>query len=333
MPPMPNFGRSDLLNARNLIAGGTALALVLAVWLGLRLLATDEPDSPPPPPEPTAEAPAPAPQPEPEPEAPKEAERPWPTLLVAAQEILAGDLLVPEAVDWRVWRQETDLQNTLAQDEVTLAQVLGAVAKQPIEAGAPILRSQIVRPGFPGYITAALAPGHRAVPVQVDEATANARIIHPGDHVDLTLVYAQGAGGIQSLAALGPVAQVIVSNVRVLAIGADLIRVRSGNRGDALNSEPPSPPSGNIYTLEVTPRDADRIALAATTGEIRLTLRSNLSLPEDLDQRRLVGLEDVMRPPSLPPSPQVQAAQVRIIRGAGRSDTVLVAAEEDRPSS
>ena len=335
MPPMPEFGQPGLLNARNLIAGGIAVAVVVVAWLGLRSLSSDEPPPPPPPlPAPTEAVVEAVPEPEPIIEEPEEVEPPWPTVLVATQEIFAGDLLSADMVDWRMWRHEIDLNNALVKDEVSLDRVLGSVAKLPHQSRTPILRDRIVRPGFPGYITAALAPGHRAVPVQVDGATASARIIHPGDYVDLTLVFAQGAGN-QSLSALGPVAQVIVSNVRVLAIGADLLRMRTNGMEGAMDSQPPEPPSGNIYTLEVTPRDADRIALAAATGQLRVTLRPTMALPEDLDQRTLVGLDEVMRPPNLPPDPRVEAAQVRIIRGPGRSDTVLVAAEEEpvEPSS
>ena len=332
MPPMPQFGQPGLLNARNLIAGGIAVAVVVVAWLGLRSMFAEAPPPPPPPPEPLVEA-APEAEAPPEPEEPEEVEPPWPFVLVAAEEIFAGDLLTPDLVEWRMWRHEINLDNALERNADILDRVLGAAVKLPIKANTPIYRDRIVRPGFPGYITAALAPGHRAVPVQVDGATASAGIVHPGDTVDLTLVYAQGAGGSQTLSALGPVAQVIVSNVRVLAIGSNVLRMRTSGMDGTLQSPPPEPPSGNIYTLEVTPRDADRIALAATTGELRVNLRPTTSLPEDLDHRSLVGIEEVMRPPSLPPDPQVEAAQVRIIRGPGRSDTVLVAVEEEAPSS
>ncbi len=332
MPPMPQFGQPGLLNARNLIAGGIAVAVVVVAWLGLRSMFAEAPPPPPPPPEPVVEA-APEAEAPPEPEEPEEVEPPWPFVLVAAEEIFAGDLLTPDLVEWRMWRHEINLDNALERNADILDRVLGAAVKLPIKANTPIYRDRIVRPGFPGYITAALAPGHRAVPVQVDGATASAGIVHPGDTVDLTLVYAQGAGGSQTLSALGPVAQVIVSNVRVLAIGSNVLRMRTSGMDGAMQSPPPEPPSGNIYTLEVTPRDADRIALGATTGQLRVNLRPTTSLPEDLDHRSLVGIEEVMRPPSLPPDPQVEAAQVRIIRGPGRSDTVLVAVEEEAPSS
>ena len=321
MPPMFDFDRPGMFNARNLIAGALAVVVVLGAWFGLRSLFSEEAPPPPPPPaepEPVAETPPPPP------EEPEEVEPPWPTVLVATQAIFAGDLLQPELLEWRMWRHDIELANALVQDdeeEEIPARVLGAAAKLPIAPDTPVLRNHLVRPGFPGYITAVLAPGHRAVPVRVDDAAANAGIIHPGDSVDLTLVYRQGD--------LGPVAQVIVSDVRVLSIGARFLARRTYGMDDLdyTDDSAPSAPSGDIYTLELTPRDADRIALATTTGEIKLTLRSDHATPEDLDHRALVGLEEVMASP--PPAPEVAAASVRIIRGPSRNERGLGVVDQE----
>lgn len=317
MPPMAQFGRPGLLSARNLIAGGIGVVVVVAVWLGIRSMSSDPP--PPPPPEPVVETVAEAPPPEPEPE-PKtnllqEVMRPQLTLLAAKRDIEAGELLMADAVEWRPWRYEIDPETILAEGDLNLNQILSAVARLPVQAGSPILRDGIILPGSPGFVTTVLAPGHRAVTVRVDDASASAKIIHPGDRVDLTLVGA-------TLSDLGPVAQLIVPNVRVLAIDANFMKARSYGVLSPANDQAPS---GNTYTLEVTPKDADRIALAATVGQLSVALRSEGAQQDGLEQRQLVGLQEIMRPPEQPPQPGFAAAQVRIIRGPGNSETVVVA--------
>ena len=321
MPPMFDFDRPGMFNARNLIAGALAVVVVLGAWFGLRSLFFRGSAAPAPTPGRTRTRCGDASTP---PEEPEEVEPPWPTVLVATQAIFAGDLLQPELLEWRMWRHDIELANALVQeddDEEIPARVLGAAAKLSIAADTPILRNHLVRPGFPGYITAVLAPGHRAVPVRVDDAAANAGIIHPGDSVDLTLVYRQGD--------LGPVAQVIVSDVRVLSIGARFLARRTYGMDDLdyTDDSAPSAPSGDIYTLELTPRDADRIALATTTGEIKLTLRSDHATPEDLDHRALgwAGGSDGLAAPGAGSA----ADSVRIIRGPSRNERGLGVVDQE----
>lgn len=323
-----------MFNARNLIAGGLAVVVVLGAWFGLRTLFSDDAEQPPPAEEPAPVADAPTPE---EPEQVEEVEEEvqeteaHPSVLVAKRRIQAGEMLVPEALDWRQWRQPIEADFALVKnaddsflgeaEEVPINEVLGTVARSHIEAGTPISWRDIIGPNSPGFLAAVLAADHRAVTINVAGAAANARHIYPGDRVDVILIYSQGQGG-QALAAMGPVAQVIASNVRVLAIGATVLRMHSYGR-HGLGGGPA--PEGGAFTLEVPSADAERITLAAATGQFDLALRSVLPAAdgEGRDGRpRLVDLDDVMRPPATPPG--VEAARVRIIRGNGRSTEELV---------
>lgn len=329
-----------MFNARNLIAGGLAVVVVLGAWFGLRFLLSDDAKQPPPPPAEESEPVADAPPPE-EPEVVDEVEEEvqeteaHPRVLVAKRSIQAGEMLVPDALDWRQWRRPMDAEFAAefalvknaddsflgGAEEASINDVLGTVARLRIEAGAPIFWRDIIGPNSPGFLTAVLAAGHRAVTINVAGAAANAGVIHPGDRVDVILIYSQGQGG-QALAAMGPVAQVIAANVRVLAIGSTVLRMRPYGR-PGLGGGPA--PEGGAFTLEVPPADAERITLAAATGQLDLALRSVLPSAggEGRDgSPRLVDLDDVMRPPATPPG--VEAARVRIIRGNGRSTEELV---------
>lgn len=333
MPPMLDFGAPSMFNARNVVAGVVAVLFVLGAWFGLRALFAEDVEEPPPPaaaPEPMAEAPPPE---EPEQvEVVEEVEAPYPSVLVAKRRIEAGEMLAPGLLEWRYWRQPIDLESVLSKEEgfftgddgeLELNDAYGGVARLSIEAGAPIQRDAFIGPGSPGFITAVLAADHQAVAVNVGGAAANAGVIYPGDRVDVILIYSQGGGG-QALTASGPVAQVIVSDVRVLAIGATVLQMRRhGWLG--VGGSVAAPVTGAPYTLEVLPEDAQRIALAATTGQIDLALRSTLPATEggsQADHPRLVDFDDVMRPPAALPGEE--AARVRIIRGDGRTSEELV---------
>ena len=324
MRDMLDFGGSPgMLNARNLIAGALAVVFVLGGWFGLRSLLAEDAEPPPPPPpaaepEPVAEAPPPE-----EPEEEEEDDAAYPTVLVAKQRIAAGELLAQNLMDWRQWRQPIEAQSAFVKNDgfffrddegFSVERLFGAVARSSIEAGTPIYRDAIIAPGFPGFITAVLAPGHRAITINVSGTATSSEIIHPGDRVDVILFYPQGAGGPD----LGPVAQAIVSDVRVLVIGSRVLRARQQDQfGDAGGGAQAA--AGEPFTLEVPSADVERIVLAASTGQLDLALRSTLPSPEGEYQdvpSGLVGLDDLVPlPPLPPPPPEEAAALVRIIRG------------------
>ena len=324
MRDMLDFGGPPgLLNARNLIAGALAVVFVLGGWFGLRSLLAEDAEPPPPPPpaaepEPVAEAPPPE-----EPEEEEEDDAAYPTVLVAKQRIAAGELLAQNLMDWRQWRQPIEAQSAFVKndgfffrddEEFSVERLFGAVARSPIEAGTPIYRDAIIAPGFPGFITAVLAPGHRAITINVSGTATRSEIIHPGDRVDVILFYPSGADRPD----LGPVAQAIVSDVRVLVIGSRGLRARQQDQfGDAGGGAPAA--AGEPFTLEVPSADVERIVLAASTGQLDLALRSTLPSPEGEYQdvpSGLVGLDDLVPlPPLPPPPPEEAAALVRIIRG------------------
>ena len=77
-----------------------------------------------------------------------------------------------------------------------LESVIGAVTRRDITAGELITWENLVMSGMPGFVTAVLSPGHRAMTVSVDESTTRAQIIYPGDRVDVILVHSPGSGGV-----------------------------------------------------------------------------------------------------------------------------------------
>ena len=246
----------------------------------------------------------------------------YPNVLVATHGLRSGVMLTAELVEWREWTESIDINMVVLQDAVPLGAILGSVTRQAYAAGTPIGWDGIIAPGSPGFISAVLAPGMRAVTVEVDRATTSANIIHPGDRVDVIMVSAQQ--GAEALA------QAIVHNVRVLAVGSTILSIGRYGRanltiGGAI--EPVSQPAGENYTLELLPVDAERITLAANTGRLTLAMRSvNAQLEYDWANPRPVRLSEVLVTPAPPPPPPPPPAipPVRIIRGGVGEAAVTV---------
>ena len=243
----------------------------------------------------------------------------YPKLLVAARDIQSGVMLNSELVEWLEWDEPIDLNMAVLQDSVPLQAILGSVTRKPYLAGVPIAWDGIITPGGPGFIGAVLAPGMRAVTVEVDRATTSANIIYPGDRVDVIMVSA--GDGAQAAS------QAIVRNARVLAVGSTIFSLGRYGRVSLSKAgaiEPVAPPAGENYTLEVMPVDAERIALAVSTGRLTLAMRSVSASPAyDMAAPRPVRMSEVMVEPKVPPPPP-GPQPVRIIRGTAGEELVAV---------
>lgn len=323
------------MNARTLIAGLAAGLVALGAFLGIRYLFTSQeapPAAPPPEPAPVvvAEAPPPPPEasepaaePEPEPE-PEPAPPDLPIVLVAARAIPPGVQLARGLVEWREWAGTLDVDAALVKSLTPIESVLGTVARRRIPQGGLIEWNNLILPGRAGHMTSMLTPGNRAVTIKADSATTSANIIRPGDRVDVILV--STAGTVPDLAEFGPAAQVIAQDVLVLAVGSTTLATASFSLAQAqeqgfVERLTDQAPSGDTYTLEVAPEDAERVALAS--GMVTLAMRSfRESARGDLPPR-LIGFADVLygldgletEPEFEPESAPAPPPSVRIIRG------------------
>jgi len=179
-------------------------------------------------------------------------------VLVARTAIPLGQIVNDGSFRWQDWPKEAVGNSfiTKASRPDAISAYTGAIARAPLLAGEPITDDKLIKPGSGGVLSAILPPGMRAVSTKISEHTAAGKLILPNDHVDVILIRrAQGAEG--------HVSEILFRNVRVLAIG-QTIEAREGKKGS----------EGNVATLELTPAQAEQLALANAVGEITLVLRS-----------------------------------------------------------
>lgn len=150
---------------------------------------------------------------------------------------------------------------------------LGMVAVVPISKGEQISLNKLVQPRELGGLAQGTPVGKRAITISVDNISALAGLVKPGDYVDviaLIPVPVQTPDGKQvNQMAVMPLFQ----NVLVLAIGQDtgaISSVGAGKRGEVERRSEGSP----LITLALAPQDANLIAFVQEQGKLRLTLRS-----------------------------------------------------------
>lgn len=175
-------------------------------------------------------------------------------VVVAAQEIPAR-VPITAAMLGHVSRPISAVDPNTVRDP---KQVIGALSLITIPAGASVTSAMIGHPNDVG-LPVRMAPGMRAVSVQIDKVKGISGLVQPGDRVDII------AQAPKSNAAPPPAAT-ILRGVRVLAIGDSL----------EYSSATPSPQEANATTVtfEVTPKQADLLVMADLNTTLRLALRS-----------------------------------------------------------
>jgi pilus assembly protein CpaB len=214
-----------------------------------------------------------------------------PKVLVARKDLPVGTIIDAEALTYQPWPKELmeSAYYTEGQPDSDVSKLLGTVVRNPVTAGAPLTRGALVGPQDRGFLAAALGPGMRAITVPVNVSSSVAGFVFPGDRVDVMLTQEVAGGGE------GPplkVTETILRNVRVLATDQ---RIDSkGEDGQTLVK------TFSNVTFEVTPRIAEKIAVAQSLGSLSLSLRSIADNSSELE--RAIASGDVKVPEGMNPA-------------------------------
>jgi pilus assembly protein CpaB len=174
--------------------------------------------------------------------------------------VAAADLAWGTSLSREHMRQSNFLKESLPPGYYTDPATLdGRVILYPLKAGEAILESRLAPATMKGGgVAAVISPGKRAMAVKVDKVVGVAGFIHPGHRVDILVTLAQTAK--QST----PITKITLENILVLATGTDIEKTGKQEK----------PTQVDVITLEVTPEEGEKLALAATEGKLQLALRN-----------------------------------------------------------
>lgn len=178
----------------------------------------------------------------------------------------------------------------------------GRVARVTIFKGEAIVPGRLAPEGTSAGIEVKITPGKRAMAVRIDDVAGLSGLIQPNSRVDV-MVTIQDQG--ENAEGSGRVSKLFMSNMRVLSVGQQFDR---GADGRAVGA--------GTATLEVTPEEAERLAVAGREGSIQLVLRgygdpdsvaTGGARPDDvLDQLRN-GITPRRQSPAPAPAPRPRA--------------------------
>jgi pilus assembly protein CpaB len=185
-----------------------------------------------------------------------------PEILVATRTLPIGTIIEPDSFRYQPWPTELIDNAYYKKGESDPTGLAGTVVRAAVTAGQPLTKGSLVEPGDRGFLAAALGPGMRAVTVSVSAQAGVAGFVFPGDRVDIVLsqtVEGEGGPPLKS-------AETIIRNVRVLATDQRTVSEDAEGKREVKTF--------STITLEVTPRLAEKIAVAQNIGQISLALRS-----------------------------------------------------------
>lgn len=203
-------------------------------------------------------------------QAPEPAPRPDQQFRIATADLPKGLLLRESDLAWKAVRPDAAPSGAIIQGSPLAAKLPGAMLRNALAAGAPLLASNVIQPDSPGFLAAALAPGKRAVSVPINDVSGNAGLIQPGDHVDMILTQTVQRGTQQQKSM---VSETVVENIRVIAVGSTFTSANDANGNANVNANGGSNQARTI-TVEVDPEVAQAVTVASHLGTLSLSLRS-----------------------------------------------------------
>jgi pilus assembly protein CpaB len=170
-------------------------------------------------------------------------------IAVAARDLPTGTILKESDLRWQEWAANADTNAMIVKGKANLESFAGAVVRDGFHAGDPILSARVAHAHDQGFLAAVLTPGMRAMSIALSPTAEVAGFVFPGDRVDVILTHSFSRKDVSDLTERR-VSETVLKNVRVLALDQ-----RSDNQVT-------DPKVAQIATLEVSPKDAERLALA-----------------------------------------------------------------------
>lgn len=211
---------------------------------------------------------------------------------IKEMDTLREELIEPRVVPKRFLEPAAVASDRKEPDEKDTAritkQLAGTIAIVPIRKGEQLTYNKLTEAGMRTGLSPQVSPGRRAVAVPVSDITGVAKLVKPGDRVDLIALIDMGGGKDNK------VAKTVLQDVVVLAAGRNV----ANNVARVVENDPFGGPSRvrsltedssfGTVTLEVEPAQAQVLALLMGSGDnaLTLTLRNN-------DDTERVGMQSV----------------------------------------
>ena len=241
---------------------------------------------------------------------------------VAAVPLSYGTLITPDKVKFVDYPSTTLPPGTFSTIPALLPEGKQRISLRPIEINQPLLAADLTGAGQNASIAALLPDGMRAASVRINDVSGVAGFVKPNDTVDV-LITRQANNNTRD----AQITDVLLQNVRVVAMDQDA------------QSKDGQPVVSRTATLEVSPIDAQKLALGQQLGQLSLVLRKP-GTEQNVPNVETVSLSDLRygiggRPIAMSPSASVAPGgpvPVRVIATTRRKQPRPVATIPKAPA-
>src|SRR5689334_15471626 len=173
-------------------------------------------------------------------------------LVVAAKSIPEGTAIDRASLSVREWPVATVPAGAFASTD----SLIGRVTRVAVFEGEPLVPGRLAPSGTGPGIEVKITPGKRAMALRINDVAGVSGLIQPNSRVDVLVQIRNDANNGKLISKL------FMENMRVLSVGTAVERDAEGK-----------PIQAATAALEVTPQEAERLAIAASQGSIQLVLR------------------------------------------------------------
>lgn len=187
---------------------------------------------------------------------------------------------------------------------LTVEKLVGRITVVNLKAREPITEPKLAPEGSSGGLSAVIPEGYRAMTVKVDDVVGISGFVMPGTLVDVVVVIDPSRNSDQ-----GPISKIVLQNIKVLASGQNIDEPKDQREANSVRS----------VTLQVTPEQAEKLALAATEGKLQLVMRNAVDQDDaptpGVSKQGLLSGERAM---PVPPAGAAKSEQPKVERPAPR---------------
>src|SRR6185369_15935313 len=217
-------------------------------------------------------------------------------VVVAKVEIPVGSRIIPEQLTVAQFPADVTPEGALSKIDENL---IGRVVVMSLSPRDPVAEVKLAPIGAAGGLSSMIPEGYRAMTVAVNDVVGVSGFIMPGTLVDIVVVITPPKGSGQE----EMISKIVLQNIKVLASGQNIDKPKNDREVER---------AIKAVTLQVTPEQAEKLALAQSEGKLQLVMRNSVDQADEqtngANKRSLLTGERAMIAPDPGTSSTAKAA-------------------------
>jgi pilus assembly protein CpaB len=206
-------------------------------------------------------------------------------VVVAKVAIPIGSRIIAEQLTTAQFPADVTPEGAISKIDANLIDRVVITAISPRD---PITESKLAPVGSLGGLSSVIPEGYRAMTVKVDDVVGVSGFIMPGTLVDIVVVIQPPKGTANE----EMISKIVLQNIKVLASGQNIDKPKNDREVER---------SIKAVTLQVTPEQAEKLALASSEGKLQLVMRNSVDQADEqtsgANKRTLLSGERAMLVP------------------------------------